>query len=426
MFTEEKSGKRKSGKRECGKALLVATDIRKAFGVRRLADAFRTRDGARTVKKRQQAPALHTLRDEGWTAADVLHDIFPGKMRACCRFLTHGVLFHTKSGAEPPHSKTLREIMSFFDEGYITWNMNAGQRPINGTPPAEFEITSALVTALLSDQHPDLAHLPLRLVAEGWDNTMFRLGDRLAVRLPRRAAAAKLICHEQAWLPRLAPQLTLPVPTPCRIGSATRDYPWPWSVVPWLAGKAAAQDEPLASQANAWGNFLRSLHVPAPRDAPSNPVRGVPLRERATSMQERLQRLSTKTGMITSQIRHVWEAGLLASLDPSPTWLHGDLHPCNVLVNDGIISGVIDWGDMTSGDRATDLASIWMLFDDPRAHRDALATYGEVSEATLQRAKAWAVFFGVMFLDTGLTDNPPNAELGERILRRVDLASDGG
>jgi hypothetical protein len=76
MFTEKKSGK----------ALLVATDIREGFGVRRLADAIRTRDGTRTVKKRQRAPALHTLRDEGWTAADVMHDIFPGKMRACSRF----------------------------------------------------------------------------------------------------------------------------------------------------------------------------------------------------------------------------------------------------------------------------------------------------------------------------------------------------
>jgi aminoglycoside phosphotransferase (APT) family kinase protein len=297
--------------------------------------------------------------------------------------------------------------------------MDAGPTATSGTPPAEFEITCALVTALLSDQHPDLAHLPLRLVGEGWDNVMFRLGDELAVRLPRRAAAAKLICNEQTWLPRLAKQLTLPVPAPCRIGSAARGYPWRWSVVPWLPGQPAAGNEPAASQASAWGNFLRSLHDAAPADAPTNPLRGVPLQQRATAVQQRMQRLATKTCSITAQTRSVWEAGLSAATDASSTWLHGDLHPCNVLVEHGSISGVIDWGDITSGDPATDLASIWMLFRQPEAHHQALTAYGRISAATLQRAKAWAVFFGVMLLDTGLTDNPSNAKLGETILQTV-------
>ena len=85
----------------------------------------------------------------------------------------------------------------------------------------------------------------------------------------------------------------------------------------------------------------------------------------------------------------------------------------------GVIAGIIDWGDLTSGDCATDLASIWMLFAEPRARRDALAAYANLSEATLQRAKGWAVLFGVMLLDTGLNDNPRNAAIGERTLRRV-------
>ena len=297
--------------------------------------------------------------------------------------------------------------------------MNAGPTATSGTPPAEFEITSQLVKALLLDQHSDLAHLPLRLVAEGWDNAIFRLGNELAVRLPRRAAAAKLICHEQAWLPRLAKQLSLPVPTPCWTGSATRDYPWRWSVVPWLPGKPAAGNEPDTSQASSWGNFLRSLHVAAPTDAPSNPLRGVPLPQRAPAMRERMQRVAGKTGFITAQTRQVWDVGLNASFDTGSTWLHGDLHPCNVLVEHGSIRAVIDWGDITSGDPATDLASIWMLFRQPQAHREALTAYGEISGATLQRAKAWAVFFGIMFLDTGLNDNLSNARLGETILQTI-------
>jgi aminoglycoside phosphotransferase (APT) family kinase protein len=101
--------------------------------------------------------------------------------------------------------------------------------------------------------------------------------------------------------------------------------------------------------------------------------------------------------------------------------LHGDLHPRNILVEDGIVSGVIDWGDITSGDPATDLASIWMLFGDLRAHEEALRAYGKVSEATIKRARGWAILFGVMLLDTGLTDNLRNAAIGERTLRRAVL-----
>jgi aminoglycoside phosphotransferase (APT) family kinase protein len=265
--------------------------------------------------------------------------------------------------------------------------MNAGQSPLNGTPVAEFEITGALVTALLTDQHPDLAHLPLQLVGEGWDNVLFRLGDCLAVRLPRRTAAANLIRHEQTWLPRLAAQLPLPVPAPCRVGTPARGYPWKWSVVPWLPGQPAHQNEPVASQVTTLDAFLSSLHVPAPADAPVNPVRGVPLRQRARAVEERMQRLAGRTNLITAQIRQIWDAGLAAPVDVSSTWLHGDLHPSNVLVKEGIISGIIDWGDITSGDCATDLASIWMLFTDPQAHRDFISSYGEISEETLRRPK---------------------------------------
>jgi aminoglycoside phosphotransferase (APT) family kinase protein len=288
-----------------------------------------------------------------------------------------------------------------------------------GTPGAEFVIDSVFVRRLLADQYPNLAHLPLRLVEAGWDNVMFRLGDHLAVRLPRRAAAAPLIIHEQAWLPRLTAQLTLPIPAPYRVGAPARGYPWHWSIVPWLQGVPADQNKPVASQAQPFATFLRSLHTPAPADAPINPVRGVPLRQRADAVEERMRRLAGKTDLITPQIMRIWEAALYAPLDAPTTWLHGDLHPRNVLVKQGTITGIIDWGDITSGDGATDLAAIWMLFADAQARHDALAAYANLSQATMQRARGWALLFGVMFLDTGLIDNPRNAALGERILRHV-------
>jgi aminoglycoside phosphotransferase (APT) family kinase protein len=109
----------------------------------------------------------------------------------------------------------------------------------------------------------------------------------------------------------------------------------------------------------------------------------------------------------------------MAPIDRPSAWIHGDLHARNILVDDGNISGIIDWGDMTSGDIATDLAAIWMLFDDPAARRFALATYGGLSEAVIHRSIGWAILFGVVLLDTGLVDNPRHAAMGERTLRRV-------
>jgi aminoglycoside phosphotransferase (APT) family kinase protein len=286
-----------------------------------------------------------------------------------------------------------------------------------GTPSAEYAIDEALVSRLLADQHPDLAHLPLRAVDAGWDNAMFRLGDHLAVRLPRRAAAVKLIAHEQRWLPLLSKQLSLPVPTPCRVGKPALGYPCQWSVVPWLKVLTADHSQPHASQAVLLARFLRSLHVPAPADAPANAVRGVPLRQRAPVVEERMRRLAGRTELITPRIKQIWNEALDAPLDRAVTWLHGDLHPRNVLVENGVITGIIDWGDITSGDCATDLASIWMLFTELRARQEALAAYANLTEATLQRAKGWAVLFGVVLLDTGLSDNPRHAAIGERILR---------
>jgi aminoglycoside phosphotransferase (APT) family kinase protein len=259
----------------------------------------------------------------------------------------------------------------------------------------------------------------VRAADAGWDNAMFRLGEHLAVRLPRRAVVAKLIEHEQQWLPRLAQRLPIAVPAACRLGEAALDYPWRWSVVPWIDGESADVCEPDESQAARFGQFLRSLHIPAPPQAPANPVRGVPLSQRAASAQTRIERLATQTGVITSKLRHIWEEALEAPLDVTSSWLHGDLHSRNVLVQKGVITGVIDWGDITSGDCATDLAAIWMLFAEARVRDDALAAYGVVSNATMLRAKGWAVLFGVLLLDTGLVDNPRNERLGERILRRI-------
>src|SRR4051794_4338284 len=134
------------------------------------------------------------------------------------------------------------------------------------TPAAEVEVDEDLVRSLLMSQHPDLAELPLTYFKAGWDNVLWRLGHDLQVRLPRRYAAAWLTLHEQRWLPQLAPLLPLPVPSPVRIGSPTAEYPWAWSVVPWLDGEPgdAVVTVDAAPTAACLGRFLAILHQPAP------------------------------------------------------------------------------------------------------------------------------------------------------------------
>jgi aminoglycoside phosphotransferase (APT) family kinase protein len=291
---------------------------------------------------------------------------------------------------------------------------------MSGTPAAEVHIDEALIRALLREQHPDLAHLPCLPVDAGWDNVMVRLGDSLCLRLPRRTCGGDLIVREQTWLPRLSKVLPLPIPVPLRVGVPGCGYPWRWSIVRWLAGVTADLSPPAADEATRLGEFLRALHVQAPADAPKNPVRGVPLRERASQVEDRMRRLEKKSvPALTEEVYRIWETALTAPIDIEPTWIHGDLHSRNILVSEGALTGVIDWGDMAAGDLATDLASIWMLFADPDARARALSASGSVTQATYLRAKGCAVGFGVTLLDTGLVDHPQHAAIGERALRRV-------
>jgi aminoglycoside phosphotransferase (APT) family kinase protein len=155
-------------------------------------------------------------------------------------------------------------------------SISKDKHKMNGTPIAEVKIDIPLVYSLLAEQHPDLKHLPIAPVDSGWDNTMFRLGDRLSIRLPRRQIAAQLIENEQTWLPLIADKLSLPVPIPYRLGKPGRGYPWQWSVLPWLPGVTADRQQPKSDRAKSFALFLRSLHHPAPLNAPLNPVRGVP------------------------------------------------------------------------------------------------------------------------------------------------------
>ncbi len=122
---------------------------------------------------------------------------------------------------------------------------------------------------------------------------------------------------------------------------------------------------------------------------------------------------------MTESVWEAWRHALEAPWEGDATWIHGDLHARNVLVDDGSISGVIDWGDIASGDKATDLAAIWMLLPSAASRRRAMEAYLDGSEELWARARGWAVLFGALLLDTGLEDHPRHARMGEATLRRV-------
>jgi aminoglycoside phosphotransferase (APT) family kinase protein len=158
-------------------------------------------------------------------------------------------------------------------------------------PPATVEVSDSTVQCLVRNQRPDLGDRPLTRVANGWDNATFRLGDDLAVRLPRRAEAVPLILHEQRYLPDIARRSPASVPVLVHAGRPTSDFPWPWSIVRWVPGAAAADVGPAdrGPAAEGLANFLLSLHVTAETGVPVNPFRGVPLAGRDSAVMDRLE-----------------------------------------------------------------------------------------------------------------------------------------
>ncbi len=260
-------------------------------------------------------------------------------------------------------------------------------------PPAEISLSDADIARLVSAQHPRLS-ARVRRVAHGWDNDLFRLGDDLAVRVPRRAAAVPLVAREQRWLGVLSPLVPVPIPVPVALGAPDEDFPWPWSVVPWFGGERAL-DRSLARRdafAAQLGGILRALHVPAPPDAPVNPVRAVPLAARNAAVRARL--------VGAPALARIWGDALVAPMHSGPrVWVHGDPHPGNVLVDDDgdRIVALLDFGDLSAGDPACDLAVAWLAFT-PRG-RGAFRAATGADEATWRRARGWAAAIAALLRD---------------------------
>jgi aminoglycoside phosphotransferase (APT) family kinase protein len=201
-----------------------------------------------------------------------------------------------------------------------------------------------------------------------------------------------------------------------RVGVPSDDFAWPWTITPWFEGTIASQT-PFAehgSLATDLAEFVRQLHTAAPSDAPANPFRGVPLADREVAFRDRL---ATGTVPHRSEVERIWQDALRA--DPwmgTPVWLHGDLHPANILTRDGQLSAVLDFGDLTSGDPASDLATAWLTFDP--AGRAAFRTALDYDDATWRRARGWVVVLASAFLANS-ADSPAMLGIGTHAIEQV-------
>ncbi|WP_184080499.1 aminoglycoside phosphotransferase family protein [Nocardiopsis mwathae] len=279
----------------------------------------------------------------------------------------------------------------------------------------ESEITADLIAELLRDQHPDLADLPLTFGAHGWDNQLWRLGDDLAVRLPWATGdAGDLLLKEYTLLPAIAPRLPLEVPVPQRLGEPSERFPRPWIVTTWVAGEPA--DRTPATRGNKAADtlaaFLASLHKPAPTDVPAGRNgRGGSLADISEGFAHFFNEAIDR-GLIADPdaVHQVWEDALAApDWTGPPLWLHGDLHPANLLTRDGNFCGVVDFGDMCAGDPACDLAACWILLPDGVIDRFYQTYSSAVDAATLRRARGWALIKALACLiigDNGVHGRP--------------------
>ena len=273
----------------------------------------------------------------------------------------------------------------------------------------EVHTDAALVRRLLAAQFPQWADLPIEWVqSAGTDNALYRLGDDMAVRLPRIGWAVGQVDKEHRWLPRLAPSLPLAIPVPLEKGEPGAGYPWHWSVYRWLAGENATSEriaDPRQAARDLAGfiTALQGIDVTGGPLAVEHNLRGVPLAMRDAATREAIGALD---GTIDADgATAAWEAALQApEWDRAPVWFHGDLLPGNLLFERGRLSAVIDFGELGVGDPAPDLMIAWGLFSG--ASRDAFRGALAVDDATWARGRGHALSQALIFIPYYWETNP--------------------
>jgi aminoglycoside phosphotransferase (APT) family kinase protein len=284
----------------------------------------------------------------------------------------------------------------------------------------EVETDAALVRRLLAAQFPQWADLPIRLVASyGTDHDVYRLGEDLAVRLPRIGWATGQAAKEAEWLPRLAGHLPLAVPVQLAMGHPAEGYPFDWSVYAWLPGENANGTlDDLCQAAVDLAAFVHALREVDTTGAPPRPRggRGGPLVEYDEDVRRSIAQLGDR---IDGQLAlRSWEESLgVPPWSAREVWVHGDLLPGNLLVVDGQLSAVIDFGCLNVGDPACDLQPAWNVFaGDSRARFRAEL---DVDDASWLRGRGWALYQAVMALPYYWDTNPGMIRQATHALRQV-------
>jgi aminoglycoside phosphotransferase (APT) family kinase protein len=253
----------------------------------------------------------------------------------------------------------------------------------------------AVARRLVANQFPRWADLPVRPVpVSGWDNQTFRLGEHLTVRLPTAREYALSVEKEHRWLPVFAPRLPLTVPVPVARGVPDGDFAFEWSVYPWIDGETADAGrigDPVRF-ADELAAFLVALRGIDPTGGPEpglhNWFRGGPPQAYEAQLLRAVDRLDAR--IPRDAVLDVWRAGVDSPWDGRPVWFHGDVAPGNLLLRDGVLTAVIDFGTCGIGDPACDLAIAWTLFTG--AAREAFRNRLGVDAGTWARGRAWALW----------------------------------
>jgi aminoglycoside phosphotransferase (APT) family kinase protein len=297
--------------------------------------------------------------------------------------------------------------------------------PRSPLPPLDQHLARRLVDS----QFPQWASLPIRPVdLDGWDNRTFRLGDELTVRLPSGDWYALQVEKEQRWLPVLAPLLPLPIPSPVAQGAPGQGYPFSWSVYRWIEGQPSTREaiQDLTSFALAVADFLVALQQidasDGPGPGPHNFFRGGPLATYAGETVEAVRALGEDVDGAAALA--CWDAASSATWTGNPVWLHGDIATGNLLLRDGALGAVIDFGTSGVGDPACDVVIAWTLFsgESRTAFRERLA----VDDDTWSRARGWALWKALITLVGQRTEDPAAAAVSRYVIGEVLSDHAGG
>lgn len=252
-----------------------------------------------------------------------------------------------------------------------------------------------LVTRLVQEQFPQWADLTIKPVeSSGWDNRTFHLGESMSIRLPSQPEYASQVEKEQVWLPKLAPQLPLSIPRPIAMGKPSTEYPWHWSIYQWLEGHAATR-APITDMhlfAQDLAKFLKALQqcdtAGGPLAGPDNFHRGGNLNVYDKETRKAIVQIDDLK--LAQTLTAIWEKALSSTWQNDPVWIHGDIAVGNLLINNGKLAAVIDFGQLAIGDPACDLAIYWTFLS--RESRKLFRDILELDRDTWHRGRGWVLW----------------------------------